>query len=103
MVIAGRAAYEFFDTDTDASVILRAARNRMMQSFLASGVSTAATVATTEPVVGTISGLGTLFGGRAVGRAREDIRYATGRLKRMGTLFSKLRPVPGVATASAIS
>jgi hypothetical protein len=100
MVIAGRAAYEFFDTDTDASVILRAARNRMMQSLLAFGVSTAATVATTEPVVGTIAGLGTLFGGRAVGRAREDIRYATGRLKRMGTMFSKLRPVPGVATAS---
>jgi hypothetical protein len=41
--------------------------------------------------------LGTLFGGRAVGRAREDIRYATGRLKRMGTMFSNLRLAPGVA------
>ena len=98
-VIAGRAAYEFFDTDTDASVILRAARKRVLQSLLASGASTAATVITTEPVVGTVAGLGTLFGGRAVGRAREDLRSATGRLRRIGETLTRIRLAPGVASA----
>jgi hypothetical protein len=96
-LIVGRAAYEFFDTDVDVSVILRAARKRVLQAFLVSGVSTAATAVTTEPLLGTVVGLGTLFGGRAVGRARADIRYATGRLKRMGTMFSNLRRAPGVS------
>jgi len=98
-VIAGRAAYEFFDTDMDASVILRAARKRVLQSLLASGASTAATVVTTEPTFGSIVGLSTLFGGRAVGRAREDLRYATGRLRRIGETLTRIRLAPGVASA----
>lgn len=98
-VIAGRAAYEFFDTDTDASVILRAARKRVLQSLLASGASTAATVITTEPVVGTVAGLGTLFAGRAMSRAREDLRSATGRLRRIGETLTRIRLAPGFTSA----
>jgi hypothetical protein len=88
--IAGRAAYEYVDTDTNVSQILRAAGRRIQQSMLASGTSTLTTVATTEPLLGTVAGVTTLFGGRAVAQAREDIRYATSRLQRMAALLRNI-------------
>jgi hypothetical protein len=90
MSIAGRAAYEYLDTDASTKQILTAARRRIQQSMLASGTSTLTTVATTEPLLGTVAGVTTLFGGRAVSQAREDVRYATDRLHRMGTIFRKI-------------
>jgi hypothetical protein len=88
--IAGRAAYEYLDTDASTKQIYTAARRRIQQSMLASGTSTLTTVATTEPLLGTVAGVTTLFGGRAVSQAREDVRYATDRLHRMGTIFRKI-------------
>jgi hypothetical protein len=90
MSIAGRAAYEYLDTDASTKQIFTAARRRIQQSMLASGTSTLTTVATTEPLLGTVAGVTTLFGGRAVSQAREDVRYATDRLHRMGTIFRKI-------------
>lgn len=88
--IAGRAAYEYLDTDTSVSYILQAARRRVQQSLLASGSSTLTTVATTEPLIGTAVGVTTLFGGRAVAQAREDVKYATNRIQRMGNVLRKI-------------
>ena len=89
--IAGRAAYEYVDTDTSVSQIIRAAVRRVRQSMLASGTSTLTTVATTEPLLGTVAGVSTLFGGRAVSQAREDVQYATSRLQRMASLLRNIR------------
>jgi hypothetical protein len=89
--IAGRAAYEYVDTDTSVSQIIRAAERRVRQSMLASGTSTLTTVATTEPLLGTVAGVSTLFGGRAVSQAREDVQYATSRLQRMASLLRNIR------------
>ncbi len=89
--IAGRAAYEYLDTDASVSYILQSARRRVQQSLLASGTSTLTTVATTEPLIGTAVGVTTLFGGRAVAQAREDVKYATNRLQRMGNVFRKIK------------
>jgi hypothetical protein len=89
-VIAGRAAYEFLDTDEDVSVILRTARRRIAQAIIASGASTAVTAATSEPLLGTAAGVGALFGGRAVSGVREDLRFATERLRRMFRMFLKI-------------
>jgi hypothetical protein len=98
--IAGRAAYEYLDTDTSTKHIFTAARRRIQQSMLASGSSTITTVATTEPLMGTVAGVTTLFGGRAVSQAREDVRYATDRLHRMGAIFRKIRlSQPGLGRA----
>jgi hypothetical protein len=91
LAIAGRAAYEFVDTDTNVNQILRAAGKRVRQSMLASGTSTLTTVATTEPLLGTVAGVTTLFGGRAVSQAREDVQYATSRLQRMAALLRNIR------------
>lgn len=88
--IAGRSAYEYLDSDASVSKILQAARRRVQQSLLASGTSTLTTVATTEPLIGTVVGVTTLFGGRAVAQAREDVKYATNRLNRMGTVLRKI-------------
>ena len=88
--IAGRAAYEYLDTDTSVSYILQAARRRVQQSLLASGSSALTTVATTEPLIGTAVGVTTLFGGRAVAQAREDVKYATNRIQRMGNVLRKI-------------
>lgn len=95
LVIGSRAAYEYLDTEASASDILRAARKRIGQSMLASGSSTMATVASGEPLLGTAVGVGTLFGGRAVGLAREDVRYATDRLRRMGTTLRRIGQLGG--------
>ena len=59
--------------------------------MLASGTSTLTTVATTEPLLGTVAGVTTLFGGRAVAQAREDVQYATSRLQRMAALLRNIR------------
>ena len=94
--IAGRAAYEYVDTDASVSQILRTAGRRVQQSMLASGASTLTTAATTEPLLGTVAGVTTLFGGRAVAQAREDLQYATHRLRRMASLLRKIHmPQPG--------
>ena len=88
--IAGRAAYEYLDTDASVNQILHAARRRIQQSLLASGTSTLTTLATTEPLLGTVAGVSTLFGGRAVSQAREDLKFATNRLQRMGAILRKI-------------
>ncbi len=88
--IAGRAAYEYLDTDVSVNQILHAARRRIQQSLLASGTSTLTTLATTEPLLGTVAGVSTLFGGRAVSQAREDLKFATNRLQRMGAILRKI-------------
>ena len=87
ILIAGRAAYEYLDTDTSGPEIVKVARRRIRQSLLASGASTLTTAATTEPLMGTLAGVTTLFGGRAVGQAREDVRYAANRVSRMGAIL----------------
>jgi hypothetical protein len=89
--IAGRAAYEYLDSDTSVSYILQNARRRVQQSLLASGSSTLTTVATTEPLIGTAVGVTTLFGGRAVAQAREDVKYATNRIQRMGNVLREIK------------
>jgi len=100
MSIAGRATYEYLDTDTSTNQIITAAIRRAKHSVFASGTSTVTTVATAEPLMGTVAGVTTLFGGRAVSQAREDVRYATDRLHRMGTIFRKIRlSQPGLGRA----
>jgi len=98
MVIGGRAAYEYLDTDASVPDIVRAARKRIMQTMVTSGASTTTTVLIGEPLIGTAVGFGTLFGGRAVGQAREDIRFATDRLRRMGTTLQRIRQLGSAAT-----
>lgn len=100
LAIAGRAAYEYLDSDIRASDILRMARRRIMQSMLASGASTAMTIASGEPLLGTAAGLGTLFGSRAVSKAREDVRYATYRLHRMGETLRRIHGLGSGATTT---
>lgn len=91
MAIAGRAAYEYLDSDTSVPDIMKAARRRLQQSLMASGTATLTTAATTEPLIGTVAGVTTLFGGRAVSQAREDVRYAANRLSRIASTFRKIR------------
>jgi len=98
MVIGGRAAYEYLDTDASVPDIVRAARKRIMQTMVASGASTATTVLSGEPLLGTVVGFGTLFGSRAVGQAREDVRFAADRLRRMGTTLQRIRQLGSAAT-----
>jgi hypothetical protein len=100
LVIAGRAAYEYFDTDIDASFILRVAAKRLRQTILASGARTATTVLTHEPSFAAIAGLGTLFGVRAVDLARKDLRNATARLRHMGAVLTKIRHLPSAMAAN---
>jgi hypothetical protein len=90
IAIAGRAAYEYLDTDTNSSEIVKAAIKRIKQTTMATGASTLTTAATTEPLIGTVAGVTTLFGGRAVGQAREDVRYAADRLSRMGAVLRRI-------------
>jgi len=97
-VIGGRAAYEYLDTDASVPDIMRAARKRIMQTMVASGASTATTVLSGEPLLGTVVGFGTLFGSRAVGKAREDVRFAADRLRRMGTTLQRIRQLGSAAT-----
>jgi hypothetical protein len=47
-------------------------------------------------IIKVVVDLGTLFGGRVVGCAREDVRDPAGQPKRMGTMFSKMRLARGV-------
>jgi hypothetical protein len=63
----------------------------IVQAMVASGATTATTVLSGEPLLGTAAGIGTLFGGRAVGGVREDIRFATDRLRRMGKTLHRVR------------
>jgi len=91
MAIAGRAAYEYLDSDTSVPDIMKAARRRLQQSLMASVTATLTTAATTEPLIGTVAGVTTLFGGRAVSQAREDVRYAANRLSRIASTFRKIR------------
>jgi len=98
VVIGGRAVIEYLDTDASVPDILRVARRRVMLSLLASGASTVTTVIIGEPLLGTAVGFGTLFGGRAVGQAREDVRFAADRLRRMGTTLQRIRQLGSAAT-----
>ena len=98
LVIFGRAAYEYLDTDASVPDIVRVARKRIMRSMLASGTSAVTTVVSGAPLLGTAAGIGTLFGSRAVGQAREDVRYAADRLRRMGTTLRRIRQLGSAAS-----
>lgn len=93
-VIAGRAAYEILDTDQEIPEIIRVARQRVIRSLFASATSTATTAVTGEPLLGTAAGIGALFGGRAISKARDDLRFATDRLGRMSRTLEKIPAVP---------
>lgn len=101
LLIGGAAAKDFLDTDTDAKDILRVARGRAVRAITASSAGTAGTAATSEPVIGSVVAVGTIIGGAALSKARNEIRSSSDRFRRIGSIFHQMHDRPESPAPSA--
>lgn len=90
VLIAGRAAGSYLKTDTGEGEIMRTAGRRVRDVLIASGLSQAATVATAEPVTGTLAATGYLFLAPAIRQARGDLDRAADRFVAINGSLSQI-------------
>ncbi|NDD72302.1 MAG: hypothetical protein EBZ52_03890 [Actinobacteria bacterium] len=92
LLIAGRAATSYLETDTPETEILRTAGRRARDVLIANGLGHAATAATSEPLFGSLTAVGYLVVGNAVRAARGDINRATDRFTSTRNALSTFSP-----------
>lgn len=101
LLIGGAAAKDLFETDMTPREIMKVARGRAVRAIAASSAGTAGTAASSEPLVGSAVAIGTIIGGSALSKARNEIRLSSDRFRRIGSIFRQMQHRPGSPAPTA--
>jgi hypothetical protein len=91
LLISGAAAKDLLETDMTPREIMKIARGRMARAIAASSAGTAGTAASSEPLVGSVVAVGTIIGGSALSKARNEVRRSSDRFRRISSILRGIR------------